>query len=106
MHCHATNVKTVEHTHTGAITCLNAHLSQSKPHAVFCACATGTRYNVETLLDRVNNVGIDTEDKKERSPLHGAVLYNNTEVVELLVDRCVGQISLSWRGGGSGPRAG
>ena len=47
---------------------------------------TGNSFNVQQILYLMKGADIDVEDTKERSPLHGAVMYNNTDVVELLVD--------------------
>ena len=52
-----------------------------------CVVIIGTSYNVQTILEKMKGANIDVEDAKERTPLHGAVMYNNTDVVELLVDR-------------------
>ena len=68
---------------------LHLYYSSLNPKLSTCGCLViiGNSDNVQTILEKMKGANIDVEDAKERTPLHGAVMYNNTDVVELLVDR-------------------
>ena len=51
-------------------------------------CIVANSNIVTKILDKMTmNAEIDIQDKKGRTPLHCAVTNNNTDIVELLVDR-------------------
>ncbi len=64
----------------------NDHTDKLWPPSVIIIVLLGKRWNVEKILDYVENVDFP-EDNNDKTPLHGAILYNNPEVVELLINR-------------------